>query len=178
METVASKCLCETISVSFRSATPKLNATILNNPMGTVASKCLCETISVSFRGATPKLNAAILNNPSKAQLSQKVWQLWDIQWKQWPQSAYARQYVQASEVLPGCHPQAERNNFEQSKKVHVITEAMAAMRHTMEKVASIDSKCLCEKKSRSFRSATPKLNAAILNNPSKGQLSQKVWQL
>ena len=51
----------------------------------------------------------------------------------------------------------------------------MAAMGHTMETVAS---KCLCEKKSRSFRSAIPKLNATILNNPSKTQLSQKVWQL
>ena len=51
----------------------------------------------------------------------------------------------------------------------------MAAVGHTMETVAS---KCLCEKKSRSFRSATPKLNATILNNPSKTKLSQKVCQL
>ena len=48
-------------------------------------------------------------------------------------------------------------------------------MGHTMETVAS---KCLLEKKSRSFRSAIPKLNATIWNNPSKTQLSQKVWQL
>ena len=38
---------------------------------------------------------------------------------------------------LQKCYPQAERNNFEQSKKVHVITEAMAAMGNAMELLLS-----------------------------------------
>ena len=54
---------------------------------------------------------------------------------------------------LQKCYPQAERNNFEQSKSGQVIAESMAAMGHTMETVAS---KCLCKKQSRSFRSAIP----------------------
>ena len=45
-------------------------------------------------------LNATFLNNPRKAQLSQKVWQLWDIQWQNQAQSAYARKSLEASEVL------------------------------------------------------------------------------
>ena len=51
-------------------------------------------------RSESPLAERNILNNPSETQLSEKIWQLWDIQWKQWPQSAYARQYLKASEVL------------------------------------------------------------------------------
>ena len=61
---------------------PAQDMAAVGHTMETVASKCLCEKKSRSFRSATPKLNATILNNPSKGQLSQKVWQLWDIQWK------------------------------------------------------------------------------------------------
>ena len=38
---------------------------------------------------------------------------------------------------LQKCYPQAERDNFEQSKKVHAITEAMAAMGNAMELMPS-----------------------------------------
>ena len=79
---------------------PAQDMAAVGHTMETVASKCLCKTISGSFRSATPKLNATFVNNPSKGQLSQKIWQLWDIQWKQWPQSAYARKNLEASEVL------------------------------------------------------------------------------
>ena len=84
------------------------------------------------------------------------------------------QQRVEPNEIRTRCERDGERD-LNHRCYGPVITEDMAAMGHTMEKVAS---RCLCEKKSRSFRSAIPKLNATILNNPSKGQLSQKIWQL